>query len=79
MAGEGGVTMIGISPETEAAIARGKSSMLHLEEAGIETRFESMCLARGFAYASERMDAVRQRVLQRLFDAGWADAREWIG
>jgi len=73
------MTLLGISPETDAAIARGKASTVHLEEAGIESRFESMCLARGFAYASERLDAVRLRVLQRLRDAGWADSGEWVG
>jgi hypothetical protein len=73
------VTLLGTTPETDAAISRGHSSLVHLEEAGIESRFESMCLARGFAYATERMEAVRQRVLQRLREAGWADAEEWIG
>lgn len=55
------------------------STSVHVDEAGIESRFERICRARGFTYASERLEAVRQRVLQRVRDAGWADAEEWIG
>ena len=51
---------------------------LHIDEAGIEIRFESMCRARGFAYASERLEAVRQRVHRLLQDAGHMSG-EWIG
>lgn len=68
-----------LGPDTLAAIERGEAAMLHIEEAGIENRFESMCLARGFSYASERLEAVRQRVHQRLKEGGLADGGEWVG
>lgn len=56
----------------------GGWSAFHIDEVGIESRFESMCRARGFAYASERMEAVRQRVHRLLQDAGHVSG-EWIG
>lgn len=71
--------MIGLSHDTRAAIERGKSASLHIEEAGIETRFESMCLARGFTYAVERIEAVKQRVHARLAALDVADSGEWVG
>lgn len=52
---------------------------LHIDEAGIEIRFESMCRARGFTYASERLEAARQRVYARLATEFGADAPGWIG
>lgn len=71
--------MIGLSHEAMAAIARGKAASLHIEEAGIESRFESMCLARGFTYAVERLEAVKQRVHGRLAALAIGDNGEWVG
>jgi hypothetical protein len=68
-----------LSPDALAAIERGKAASLHIEEAGIESRFESMCLARGFTYAVERLEAVKQRVHARLGALGVGDSEEWVG
>lgn len=56
----------------------GSWSAFHIDEVGIESRFESMCRARGFDYASERLEAVRQRVHRLLQDAGHVSG-DWIG
>ena len=68
-----------LTPFEQEAVDRGRAVVVHIDEAGIESRFESMCLARGFAYASERMEAVRQRVHQHLRDAGWTDFGGFVG
>lgn len=68
-----------LSSEALAAIARGKAASFHIEEAGIESRFESMCLARGFTFATERLEAVKQRVHGRLHALGLSDSGEWVG
>lgn len=67
-----------LTPFEQEAVERGKAATVHIDEAGIESRFESMCLARGFAYASERLEAVRQRVLRDLRKAGHVSG-DWIG
>lgn len=67
-----------LTPFEQDAVDRAKPDNVHLDEIGIDIRFESMCVARGFADASARLDAVRQRVLQRLRDAGHAP-EGWIG
>lgn len=56
-----------------------KPHSVHIDEAGIEIRFESMCRARGFSYATERLEAVRQRVYASLAAEFGADPSGWIG
>lgn len=67
-----------LTPFEQEAVERGKAATVHIDEVGIESRFESMCLARGFAYASERLEAVRQRVHRHLKNAGHM-SEDWIG
>lgn len=57
----------------------GGRSAVHIDEAHIEIRFESMCRARGFSYATERLEAVRQRVYASLTAEFGADPSGWIG
>jgi hypothetical protein len=59
-----------LNPDQHAAVQRGKAILDFTDEARMEIIFERLCLSQGFCSASQGLEAMRQRVAERLRAAG---------